>query len=169
MKDQQQKTFFEKYKEYAKEKYGDLTKEEFLKHYKEYIKEHKAELTEQRKGLMEKYGLNKETVVDEAEIIQNGIKRHQWFHFGKKPFDCIGFEKAKGYYVKNSQLPKPCDECYKALIFWNSLAENNMINFYKMIKSFDFDYDGKLNNGVIVFYFRHKDEALEFVELLKKK
>jgi hypothetical protein len=102
-------------------------------------------------------------------IIEQPIKTFGWFHFGKKPFECPTFEKSKDYYLKHNQLPKPCDECYKALIFWNGLTENNMSNFYRMIKSFDFDYRGKLNNGVIVFYFMKKDEMLKFVEFLKKK
>ena len=48
-------------------------------------------------------------------------------------------------------------------------SDENMANFFKMLNSFDFDYRGKLNNGVIVFYFRNKDECIQFTELLKKQ
>lgn len=170
MGDSQEKTFFQRYKEYEKATCGDLTKEESLGHYKVYIREHKEELAELDRKLCEKHGLlNKRMIVDETTVIQSLIKKYGWLSFGKKTFDCPTFEKSKAYYIEHSQLPKPCDECYKALIFWNGLTQNNMGNFRRMIKSFDFEYRGKLNNGVVVFYFRHKNEMLEFVELLKKR
>ena len=105
------------------------------------------------------------------EIAHFEIKLFDWFHFGAKPFECNGLdEDAKDFYLKHNKLPKPCDECYKALIFWDrSFSDENLGNFFKMINSLDFEYDGKLNNGVIVFYFRTKDECLQFVDFLKKK
>jgi hypothetical protein len=170
MNEPKEKTFFQKYKEYEKTKYGVLTKEESLAHYKEYIHEHKEELAELDKKRREKYGLlNKNILVDETAVIQSLIKKYGWFSFGKKKFDCPTFEKSKAYYIEHSQLPKPCDECYKALIFWNGLTENNITNLRKMINAFGFEYRGKFNNDVVVFYFRQKDEMLEFIELLKKK
>jgi|WetSurMetagenome_2_1015567.scaffolds.fasta_scaffold46394_4 hypothetical protein len=100
------------------------------------------------------------------------IQIYDWFPFGKKHFevDCIGFEKAKEPYMKTNQLPTPCNECYKALIMWDkSFSDENMANLFKMLNSLDFDYRGKLNNGVVVFYLRDREECIKFTELLKQK
>jgi hypothetical protein len=107
-----------------------------------------------------------------TKLAHHFIQTFGWFPFGSKHFDveCITFEKGKDYYLKNNQLPKPCDECYKPLIFWSkSFSDENMTNLFKMLNFFDFDYRGKLNSGVVVFYLRNKEETLEFIELLKRK
>jgi hypothetical protein len=59
MNEEHEKTFFEKYKIYAEQKYGRVTDKEFSKHYAEYKKEHKKELTDLLKKLKEKYGMQK--------------------------------------------------------------------------------------------------------------
>ena len=38
-----------------------------------------------------------------------------------------------------------------------------------MTGSFDFNYTGKLNRGVVVFYFRSKDRMEEFLNYLDRK
>lgn len=38
-----------------------------------------------------------------------------------------------------------------------------------MINSFDVNYSGKLNRGVVVFYFRSKDRMEEFLNYLDRK
>ena len=38
-----------------------------------------------------------------------------------------------------------------------------------MINSFEVNYRGKLNRGVVVFYFRDKDKMLKFLEFLENK
>jgi hypothetical protein len=68
------------------------------------------------------------------------------------------------FYMKNDKLPNPCNDCYKALIFWDGKYSNeNTMNFFKMLNSFLVDYRGKLNSGVVVFYFREKDKMLDFL------
>jgi hypothetical protein len=38
-----------------------------------------------------------------------------------------------------------------------------------MIESFEVNYRGKLNEGVVVFYFRDKAKMIEFLEFLGNK
>lgn len=58
----------------------------------------------------------------------------------------------------------------KALVFWDeNCTIDNTKNFYKIIASFDINHRGKLNNGVVVFYFRDKNKMIEFIEYLKNK
>ena len=103
-------------------------------------------------------------------ILETSIKLFEWFPFGKKEFECIGLnEEAIDFYQENNQLPHPCDICYKALIFWTDVSDENLINFLKMLDSFEVNYRGKLNKGVVVFYFRDKEKMLEFLEFLQLK
>ncbi len=103
-------------------------------------------------------------------MVETSIQIFQWFHFGKKEFECIGLsEEAIEFYQNNSQLPHPCDVCYKALIFWTEVSDENLLSFLKMIDSFEVNYRGKLNKGVVVFYFRDKGKMLEFLEFLQVK
>jgi len=107
---------------------------------------------------------------EKIAIIEQSIKTFGWFHFGKKEFKCIGLhEESLDFYKKNSQLPHPCDKCYKALIFWRDNLKDNLTNFFNMIGSFEVNYCGKLNEGVVVFYFRDKDKMLKFLDYLQKK
>lgn len=108
---------------------------------------------------------------DNLEEIRSDIKLFGWFSFGKKEFECPGLTKENmDFYKKNNKLPSPCDKCYKALIFWkNVYSSKNLINFFNMIKSFDVNYRGKLNEVVVVFYFRDKAKMLEFLEFLESK
>ena len=106
--------------------------------------------------------------------IEQSINENSWFSFGSKKFECLGERGLKEvglpYYMENNELPSPCDECYKALIFWsNSYSEQNLTNFFDMIKSFEFEYKGKFNRETVVFYFRDKNEMLDFLEYLKNK
>ena len=96
--------------------------------------------------------------------VEKEIETSLWFRFGKREFECPGLRKEKiEFYTKNNTLPSPCDKCYKALIFWEgTYSEENVTNFFNMIKSFEVKYRGKLNKGVVVFYFRDKAKMLEF-------
>jgi hypothetical protein len=103
-------------------------------------------------------------------LVDTSIRLLGWFPFGKKEFECIGLNKeAIDFYKKNNQLPHPCNICYKALIFWNDTSKENLVNFFKMLDSFEVNYRGKLNKGVVVFYFRKKDKMLNFLDFLEKK
>lgn len=102
------------------------------------------------------------------EEIDESIENFGWFHFGKKEFECpgLGAENIE-FYKENNKLPSPCDNCYKALIFWEgSYSINNLINFFNMINSFEVNYKGKLNKIVVVFYFRDNDKMMEFLGFL---
>lgn len=103
--------------------------------------------------------------------VRQEIKTFGWFGFGKKEFDCPTLEKDKiDFYMNNNKLPSPCDQCYKALIFWEGYySKENVMNFFNMINSFKINYRGKLNEGVVVFYFRDKIEMLEFLKFLESK
>jgi hypothetical protein len=102
----------------------------------------------------------------EKEIVKNG-----WFRFGKKEFECTGLsKKSVAYYLNNNQLPHPCDKCYKGLIFWDGINEDSLTNFFKMFDSFgEVNCRGKLNDEVVVFYFRDKEKMLEFLDYLQNK
>jgi hypothetical protein len=103
--------------------------------------------------------------------VDETIRSFGWFHFGRKEFECPGLrEEQTEFYMKNNKLPPPCDRCYKALIFWEgSYSEENVTNFFSMINSFEVNYRGKLNRGVVVFYFRDKNRMLEFLRFLEDK
>jgi hypothetical protein len=103
--------------------------------------------------------------------VEQSIKTSGWFHFGNDVFECPGLGKEEiEFYIKNSKLPPPCDKCYKALIFWeDSYSEENVRKFFDMVDSFEVEYAGKLNEGVVVFYFRDKSRMLEFIEFLENK
>ena len=105
------------------------------------------------------------------EEVEKEIRTSKWFRFGKTQFECPSLTEGKmEFYAKNNTLPSPCDKCYKALIFWEgSYSEENVTNFLNMIDSFEVKYRGKLNKGVVVFYFRDKTKMLEFLEFLGKK
>ena len=103
-------------------------------------------------------------------LVEAVISRYGWFPFGKKKFECIGLHKESlDFYKKNNQLPHPCDECYKGLIFWHDVTNEDISNFFKMLASFEVNYRGKLNRGVVVFYFRDKGKMLEFLDFLQEK
>jgi hypothetical protein len=104
-------------------------------------------------------------------MIELSIEMFGWFPFGKKEFECAGLsEETMEFYMKNDELPNPCNDCYKALIFWDGKYSNeNTMNFFKMLDSFEVDYRGKLNSGVVVFYFREKDTMLGFLKYLNDK
>jgi len=105
------------------------------------------------------------------KTIEQVVESYGWFHFGSEEFECPILSKEKlDYYIKNEKLPDPCDKCYKALIFWEGyFTEENLKNFFKMINSFEVNYRGKLNEGVVVFYFREKNKMLEFLKFLEEK
>jgi len=106
-----------------------------------------------------------------AKEIEQSIKLFGWYPFGKKEFECPGLsEKDLQFYETNKKLPEHCDKCYKALIFWeNKYSQENTQNFFNMIDSFDVNYRGKLNEKVVVFYFRDKTKMSAFIEYLEKK
>lgn len=105
------------------------------------------------------------------EEIEVGIQTFGWYPFGNKKFKCPGVgSKEKEFYVQNNELPPPCDRCYKALIFWEgSYCKENLNRFFDTIKSFNFEYRGKFDKRVVVFYFRDKRKMLSFLEYLKNK
>jgi len=107
----------------------------------------------------------------DIKVAEQIIMYYGWFHFGKKDFECPGLTKERlASYETHNKLPDPCDKCYKALIFWESkYSTKNLENFLNMIGSFDFNYTGKLNHGVVVFYFRSKDRMEEFLNYLDRK
>ena len=103
-------------------------------------------------------------------LVDDSIRLLGWFPFGKKEFECIGLHKESvDFYKKNNELPHPCNICYKALIFWDNTSKENLINFFKMLDSFEVNYRGKLNKGVVVFYFRKKEKMLKFLDFLQSK
>jgi len=105
------------------------------------------------------------------EEVERDIDIYGWYYFGKKEFECPGLRKEEiDFYKRNDRLPSPCDKCYKALIFWEgSYSKENLSRFFNMINSFEVNYRGKLNRGVVVFYFRDKDEMLKFLDFLNHK
>lgn len=105
------------------------------------------------------------------EEIEDSIESSGWFHFGKKEFGCPGLiEEYIENYKKTNKLPLPCDKCYKALIFWeDKYSIENLKNFFNMINSFEVNYRGKFNKGVVVFYFRDKTKMLDFLKFLESK
>ena len=112
-----------------------------------------------------------EIIHNDFNEIEESVMLRGWFHFGNKCFICpgLGWEEQK-YYEKNSELPEPCDRCYKALIFWkDSYSKQNVENFLTLINSLKTDYLGKFNKSVIVFYFRRKTTMLKFLDLINRK
>jgi len=107
---------------------------------------------------------------NEFQEIEDSINEDGWYHFGKKKFECSGLDKQLiNYYLTNKKLPKPCNECYKALIFLeDNFSKENINNLLRMLRAFKSEYRGKLDHGVAVFYFRKKAEMLEFLDLLEK-
>lgn len=105
------------------------------------------------------------------EEIEKTIKIFGWVQFGPKEFECPGLgNELLDFYTKNNKLPSPCDKCYKALIFWEgNYSQENLVNFFNMIDSFEVNYRGKLNEQVVVFYFRNKIRMLEFFNFLDNK
>jgi len=103
--------------------------------------------------------------------INKSIQKVGWFFFGKKEFECSGLTQDYiNYYLEREMLPHPCNQCYKALIFWEgNYSETNLMNFLKMINSFPMNYMGKLNKRVVVFYFRDKNEMTKFMDYLSNK
>ena len=103
--------------------------------------------------------------------VEQEIRTSEWFRFGKREFECpsLGEEEIE-FYLENNKLPPPCDQCYKALIFWEgSYSKENVENFFDMIDSFEVNYRGKLNDAVVVFYFRDKNKMLDFLKFLDNK
>ena len=104
--------------------------------------------------------------------IYKAISNDGWFRFGgKKRSDCPKVDTYSiNFYLENNKLPEPCNKCYKGLIFWeNSYSKQTVISFFKMMASFELYYSGKLNEKVVVFYFRSKEEMFEFLDHLKVK
>lgn len=103
--------------------------------------------------------------------IEESIRLSGWFRFGEREFECPGLgEEVLRFYMNNNQLPSPCDKCYKTLIFWEgSYSKENVTNFFDMINFSGVDYRGKLNEEVVVFYFRDKKQMLEFLGYLENK
>ncbi len=96
-----------------------------------------------------------------------------WKNFGKKSFSCPGEVSVKmvNFFKKNKKLPKPCDKCYKAIIFWGRrYTKENERKFLQMIKSFDEnELLGKYDSNVVVFYFETKEEVMRFLSTLERK
>ena len=107
--------------------------------------------------------------IPKFQVIEKVINSEEWYYFGKKDFECSGLDKASiDSYLKEEKLPKPCNECYKALIFLeNNFSEENISNLFKMLHSIGPDRRGKLDRGVVVFYFKEKSEMLSFLDLMK--
>ena len=107
--------------------------------------------------------------IDKTALVRRTIKHFKSFYFGKKDFECRGFEQSKDYYLRTNKLPEPCDECYMVSFLWDSSSDVNMTNFFKIIDFFEVNYTGKLDNEVTVFYFRDKDKMLTFLDYLRKR
>ena len=105
------------------------------------------------------------------DVIEGSIDKYGWFSFGKKEFECPGLSvEIMDYYMRNDSLPSPCNTCYKALVFWERYySGENVENFLRMLRSFEVNYRGKLNKGVVVFYFRDKGDMMKFVDNLRNK
>lgn len=103
--------------------------------------------------------------------IEDVIAEFGWLSFGSKEFECSGVKEEEIYFYKrNDELPAPCNQCYKALIFWKDYyPEENVLNFLRMINSFETSYRGKFNSGVAVFYFRNMQKMLDFLDCLNPK
>ena len=102
--------------------------------------------------------------------IQEIIEKGGWFHFGTHKFNCPNItEEILDFYDKNNNLPSPCSDCYKALIFWSKdYSEQNVRHFFTMMDLVNIPYKGKLNHAVVVFYFDEKHTMNEFIEKLKQ-
>ena len=103
--------------------------------------------------------------------IEQTINNYGWFSFGQKEFECPGvMENYIKEYLRTEKLPSPCNECYKALVFWEgNYSEDNLTNFFKSINSFEINYRGKLNRKVVILYFKNKEKMLEFLNYLGSK
>ena len=99
------------------------------------------------------------------------LRKQGWLRFRNKIFNCpeVNTEQIK-LYMSKKRLPSPCDDCYKALIFWSDeYSETNVENFFQMIHSMKKPYSGKFNEFVVVFYFRRKEKMNAFIDYLKEE
>lgn len=110
-------------------------------------------------------------VVFRFRDIEEVIHDYHWFPFQTKLFDCPNLtQDILDFYDQHHELPPPCSECYKALIFWeNDYSEQNVRQFFSMLESFKLSYSGKLNQLVVVFYFKTKPELDAFIEYLRSE
>ena len=96
--------------------------------------------------------------------IKERIKNYGYYPYGWKDFYCAQLSKKHlDYFKKHGKLLHPCNECYKALLFWDdNFNAKNVKNFFAMIESFPYEYIGKLCDSVAIFYFGSKSEVLDF-------
>lgn len=111
-----------------------------------------------------------ETISVLLSDIEKVIYLHGWFFFGTRRFGCPNLTEALlEYYRVHSRLPRPCSDCYKALIFWGEdWSEESVRNLFSVLNSFHLPYSGKFNHGVVVFYFKSKQEMDGFIAQLKR-
>ena len=111
---------------------------------------------------------NSRNIIVSEKKVSKGLS---WVHFGEKRFECHAVsEKMIDFFKETKKLPHPCDMCFKSLIFWKKWYSEKVVKrFFELLETIQFPISGKYNSGVVVFYFREKDEMLKFNDLLKEK
>jgi len=109
------------------------------------------------------------------------------FSFGTTDFDCPRHDKENkkraadclGYYNVNNKFSQPCDQCYKAIIFWHD--KNKKINHYtpenlKKLETLVNDlkergcpFHGKINSNAAFFYFNDRSNTQNFLKFLDQQ
>jgi hypothetical protein len=100
--------------------------------------------------------------------VEKIIKECGWFYFGKDKTICIGDNTVIDSYATTGTLYAPCDSCYKGLIFWD-YSEEKLEKFVELLDNVGYTTVGKLNKGVVVFYFNDKETVKKFTDNLKEE
>lgn len=105
-----------------------------------------------------------------SEVATDVIAEDGWFKLGRKEFECPSADEARIQQFKETgQLPHPCNQCYKALMFWSKTpTPKDYSVFFQFLDTFTFPYRGKVGDDVAVFYFRQKPEMLDFLQQLSQ-
>jgi hypothetical protein len=49
--------------------------------------------------------IEEKAISDKSALVRRTIKNFEWFYFGRKDFQCKGFEKHKDSYLKKTDCP----------------------------------------------------------------
>ena len=96
-----------------------------------------------------------ENTINHFEKIEEDINTQGYFCWGDLDLqiNCPGNPDIT-VFRKTGVLPAPCDNCYKVCVFWDgTYSEENLRDFFKIVVSFKYIPDGKLNRKVALFYF----------------
>lgn len=120
---------------------------------------------------------NREPIeLDMRKIIYH-IKDLSWCWYpldGGKYFECPqrkykNWQEGLKFHKKTGNLWQICNDCYKPKIIFDEFNQENLDNLSRMLNSWQFDFLGKLNNKVAYFYFRQREEAINFTKFLEEE